>query len=158
VHKYSLNEAVLINMQLTFLWQWKYQLWSSGLWQCVVLEIVISVSQKSGASIFRVKLITVCPLRKTTALKNAFKLKVFKLWNCGICKICCIVCSRFDSELQLLHDELRQEKQQKDRISREKELLIAEKYSLEQNLSVSFKRIRKFTGYIGWPSLSVACT
>jgi hypothetical protein len=45
---------------------------------------------------------------------------------------------RFDSELQLMHDELRQEKQQKDRISREKELIIAEKYSLEQNLSVSF--------------------
>jgi myosin-18 len=42
---------------------------------------------------------------------------------------------KFDSELQLLHDELRQEKQQKDRISREKELLVAEKYSLEQNLS-----------------------
>ncbi|XP_023703143.1 unconventional myosin-XVIIIa isoform X2 [Cryptotermes secundus] len=42
---------------------------------------------------------------------------------------------KFDSELQLMHDELRQEKQQKDRISREKELLIAEKYSLEQNLS-----------------------
>ena len=59
------------------------------------------------------------------------------------------MCSRFDSELQLLHDELRQEKQQKDRISREKELLIAEKYSLEQNLSVSGKRTRKFTGYFG---------
>ncbi|KDR16277.1 Myosin-XVIIIa, partial [Zootermopsis nevadensis] len=42
---------------------------------------------------------------------------------------------KFDSELQLLHDELRQEKQQKDRISREKELITAEKYSLEQNLS-----------------------
>jgi hypothetical protein len=67
-----------------------------------------------------------------------------------------MVCSRFDSELQLLHDELRQEKQQKDRISREKELLIAEKYSLEQNLSVSVKRTRKFTGYIGSPSSSVA--
>lgn len=42
---------------------------------------------------------------------------------------------KFDSELQLMHDELRQEKQQRDRISREKELIIAEKYSLEQNLS-----------------------
>jgi hypothetical protein len=56
---------------------------------------------------------------------------------------------RFDSELQLLHDELRQEKQQKDRISREKELFIAEKYSLEQNLSVSLTGTRKFTGYTG---------
>ncbi|PSN42313.1 hypothetical protein C0J52_11149 [Blattella germanica] len=42
---------------------------------------------------------------------------------------------KFDSELQLMQDELRQEKQQKDRISREKELVVAEKYSLEQNLS-----------------------
>ncbi|KAJ4426658.1 hypothetical protein ANN_26456 [Periplaneta americana] len=44
---------------------------------------------------------------------------------------------KFDSELQLLNDELRQEKQQRDRTSREKELIVAEKYSLEQNLSVS---------------------
>ncbi|XP_069699015.1 unconventional myosin-XVIIIa isoform X4 [Periplaneta americana] len=42
---------------------------------------------------------------------------------------------KFDSELQLLNDELRQEKQQRDRTSREKELIVAEKYSLEQNLS-----------------------
>ncbi|XP_049839803.1 unconventional myosin-XVIIIa isoform X1 [Schistocerca gregaria] len=42
---------------------------------------------------------------------------------------------KFDSELQLLQDELRQEKQQKERISREKDLAIAEKYSLEQDLS-----------------------
>jgi myosin-18 len=40
-----------------------------------------------------------------------------------------------------MHDELRQEKQQRDRISREKELIIAEKYSLEQNLSVSLRRM-----------------
>jgi hypothetical protein len=66
-----------------------------------------------------------------------------------MCKLFCVIGSRFDSELQLHHDELRQEKQQKDRISREKELLVAEKYSLEQNLSVSVKRTWKFTGYIG---------
>ncbi|KAJ9580909.1 hypothetical protein L9F63_023911, partial [Diploptera punctata] len=42
---------------------------------------------------------------------------------------------KFDSELQLLQDELRQEKQLRDRISREKELIVAEKYSIEQNLS-----------------------
>ena len=80
------------------------------------------------------------------------------MWSGNLKLICCVVCSRFDSELQLLHDELRQEKQQKDRTSREKELLIAEKYSLEQNLSVSVIRTQKFTGYIGWPSWSVAYT
>ncbi|XP_067015744.2 unconventional myosin-XVIIIa isoform X4 [Anabrus simplex] len=41
---------------------------------------------------------------------------------------------KFDSELQLLQDELRQEKQQKERLSREKELAVAEKYTMEQNL------------------------
>lgn len=58
-----------------------------------------------------------------------------------MCNLYFFFCVRFDSELQLLHDELRQEKQHKDRISREKELIIAEKYSLEQNLSVSLTRI-----------------
>ncbi|GLG96316.1 Myosin heavy chain, non-muscle [Gryllus bimaculatus] len=42
---------------------------------------------------------------------------------------------KFDSELQLLQDELRQEKQQHERASREKEIALAEKYSLEQNIS-----------------------
>lgn len=44
---------------------------------------------------------------------------------------------KFDSETQLLHDELRQEKQAKDRLAREKEVVLAEKYTLENNLAVS---------------------
>lgn len=36
----------------------------------------------------------------------------------------------------LLQDELRQEKQNRERISREKEMALADKYTLEQNLSV----------------------
>lgn len=44
---------------------------------------------------------------------------------------------KFDSESQLLHDEIRQEKQQKDRLSREKEVITAEKFTLESNLAVS---------------------
>ena len=44
---------------------------------------------------------------------------------------------RFDSELQLLQDELRGERQQRERLSREKEIALGEKYSMEQNLSVS---------------------
>lgn len=46
---------------------------------------------------------------------------------------------KFDSESQLLHDEVRQEKQQKDRLSREKEVINAEKFTLESNLAVSIK-------------------
>ncbi|XP_044737975.1 unconventional myosin-XVIIIa isoform X4 [Chrysoperla carnea] len=42
---------------------------------------------------------------------------------------------KFDSETQLLQDEVRQEKQQKDRLSREKDILLAEKYTLESNLA-----------------------
>nr|CAD7431187.1 unnamed protein product [Timema monikensis] len=42
---------------------------------------------------------------------------------------------KFDSESQHLQDELRQEKQMRDRLSREKELALAEKYSVEQSLS-----------------------
>lgn len=44
---------------------------------------------------------------------------------------------KFDSELQLLHDELKKEKQAKDRLSREKEVLVAEKFTLESNSAVS---------------------
>lgn len=43
---------------------------------------------------------------------------------------------KFDSEAQLLHDELRQEKQAKERLSREKEIVLAEKYTFENNLAV----------------------
>lgn len=44
---------------------------------------------------------------------------------------------KFDSETQLLHDELRQEKQHRERLSREKDILVAEKYNLENSLAVS---------------------
>lgn len=36
----------------------------------------------------------------------------------------------------MLQDEVRQEKQTRERISREKELLVTDKYALEQNLQV----------------------
>ncbi|CAH0548527.1 unnamed protein product [Brassicogethes aeneus] len=42
---------------------------------------------------------------------------------------------KFDSDTQLMHDELKKEKQNKERLGREKEVLIAEKYTLESNLS-----------------------
>lgn len=45
--------------------------------------------------------------------------------------------TRFDSETQNLMDDLRQEKSLRERIAREKELAIAEKFTIEQNLSVS---------------------
>lgn len=44
---------------------------------------------------------------------------------------------KFDSETQLLQDELRQEKQTKERVNREKEIVLAEKFTLENNLAVS---------------------
>lgn len=44
---------------------------------------------------------------------------------------------RFDTEIQLLTDELRQEKTNKERAMREKEMALADKYTMEQNLSVS---------------------
>ncbi|XP_065201688.1 unconventional myosin-XVIIIa isoform X4 [Planococcus citri] len=42
---------------------------------------------------------------------------------------------KFDSELLLLQEELRQEKQNRERVVREKDIVSAEKYTLEQNLS-----------------------
>lgn len=45
---------------------------------------------------------------------------------------------KFDAELQLLNDEVKQEKLQRDRLAREKEVVISEKFTLETNLSVSF--------------------
>ncbi|CRL01848.1 CLUMA_CG015407, isoform A [Clunio marinus] len=42
---------------------------------------------------------------------------------------------KFDSECQALQDTARQERQAKDRLSREKDVLIAEKFQLEQNLA-----------------------
>lgn len=46
---------------------------------------------------------------------------------------------KFDSECQSLQEGARQEKQSKDRLAREKDILIAEKFTLEQNLAVSRK-------------------
>ncbi|KAK9892322.1 hypothetical protein WA026_019778 [Henosepilachna vigintioctopunctata] len=42
---------------------------------------------------------------------------------------------RFDSETQMLNDELKKEKNAKERISREKEILMTEKYSIETTLA-----------------------
>ncbi|XP_073815217.1 myosin heavy chain-like isoform X9 [Musca autumnalis] len=42
---------------------------------------------------------------------------------------------KFDSECQALQDTARQERQAKDRLAREKDILIAEKFTLEQSLA-----------------------
>ncbi|XP_050299699.1 unconventional myosin-XVIIIa isoform X2 [Anthonomus grandis grandis] len=42
---------------------------------------------------------------------------------------------KYDSEAALLHDELKKEKQYKDRLSREKELIMAEKYAKDSELA-----------------------
>ncbi|GJQ77979.1 Myo18 [Trypoxylus dichotomus] len=42
---------------------------------------------------------------------------------------------KFDSELQLLQDELKKERQAKERLSREKEVIVAEKFTLESNVA-----------------------
>ncbi|KAJ8917234.1 hypothetical protein NQ315_002251 [Exocentrus adspersus] len=42
---------------------------------------------------------------------------------------------KFDSETQMLHDELKKERQAKERLAREKEVCVAEKYTLESALS-----------------------
>lgn len=44
---------------------------------------------------------------------------------------------KFDSESQMLQDELKKERQIKDRLGREKEMCLSEKYSLETTLAVS---------------------
>lgn len=44
---------------------------------------------------------------------------------------------KFDSETQLLQDELKKEKQARERLAREKEVILAEKYSIESTLAVS---------------------
>lgn len=43
--------------------------------------------------------------------------------------------------LEFLQDALRQEKQAKDRLSREKDVLIAEKFNLDQQLAVSITHV-----------------
>lgn len=45
---------------------------------------------------------------------------------------------KFDAETAMLQDELKKEKQTKERLSREKEVMLAEKYSIESTLAVSF--------------------
>ncbi|XP_018321616.1 unconventional myosin-XVIIIa isoform X5 [Agrilus planipennis] len=42
---------------------------------------------------------------------------------------------KFDSEMQLLQDELRSERQARDRLSREKDVILTEKYNVETNLA-----------------------
>ncbi|XP_066257814.1 unconventional myosin-XVIIIa isoform X5 [Euwallacea similis] len=42
---------------------------------------------------------------------------------------------KYDSEAAMLHDELKKEKQAKDRLSREREVYIAEKYSMDSSLA-----------------------
>lgn len=44
---------------------------------------------------------------------------------------------KFDSETQSLQEELKKEKQAKERLSREKEMTVAEKYAVESSLAVS---------------------
>lgn len=62
-----------------------------------------------------------------------FLIFLFIFWN---------ACSfRFDSETQNLMNDLRQEKAQRERLAREKEIAIAEKFTIEQNLSVSKAKI-----------------
>lgn len=45
---------------------------------------------------------------------------------------------KFDSETQLLQDELKKERQARERLAREKEVILAEKYAVESTLAVSF--------------------
>ncbi|XP_066148731.1 unconventional myosin-XVIIIa isoform X2 [Euwallacea fornicatus] len=42
---------------------------------------------------------------------------------------------KYDSEAAMLHDELKKEKQAKDRLSREREVYIAEKYAMDSSLA-----------------------
>lgn len=44
---------------------------------------------------------------------------------------------KFDSETQQLQEEVKKEKQAKERLSREKEMIMAEKYAIESTLAVS---------------------
>jgi len=52
---------------------------------------------------------------------------------------------RFDTELHSLQEELKKEKAQKEKITREKDMAMSDKFSMEQTLSVSFlgKHIKK---------------
>lgn len=43
---------------------------------------------------------------------------------------------KFDAETQLLQDELKKERQARERLSREREVMLAEKYSVDSSLAV----------------------
>lgn len=45
---------------------------------------------------------------------------------------------RFDTELHSLQEELKKEKSQREKITREKDMAMSDKFSMEQTLSVSF--------------------
>lgn len=45
---------------------------------------------------------------------------------------------RIDSEINNLMDDLRQERNQREKFARDKEIAVTEKHSIEQNLNVSF--------------------
>jgi len=47
---------------------------------------------------------------------------------------------RFDTELHSLQEELKKEKAQREKITREKDMAMSDKFSMEQTLSVSFLR------------------
>ena len=51
---------------------------------------------------------------------------------------CFVVSFRFDSEIQRAKDELNHERTLKDKINREKEKALTEKYQLEHDLAVSY--------------------
>lgn len=53
---------------------------------------------------------------------------------------------KFDSELHGAQEELKRERQAKERLSRERDLASADKYALEQSLSVSLASV--FLKYI----------
>jgi len=60
----------------------------------------------------------------------------------------CCLCFRFDTELQLLQDELRQERLLKERFIRERDSAIADKYSVEQTLQVVGLKLFEFVLWI----------
>lgn len=45
---------------------------------------------------------------------------------------------KFDSELQAIQEDLKKEKQSKERFSREKEVMTAEKFTMESTIAVGY--------------------
>lgn len=56
---------------------------------------------------------------------------------------------KFDAECLTIKDATRMEKQAKEKLAQEKEILIAEKFTLEQNLAVSWPQHYQFSYLIG---------